>query len=331
MTAVTDPAPYFSVIVPAGRGSDAAATVRAVLALPGGSREVLVVGAEDPQVDGAHFIAISDPNPAVRRNEAARLARGSVLAFIDDDAVPGADWLERAAALFASADLLAVGGADPGPPDAPLSQRISDMLLAAPLIGSGVAAHERRERGFAVRRPHHIALVNLFVRRQAFENVGGLDTAIGYIGEDSALVERLIRRGRVLFDPRLVVYHRRRSFPAPFLSQRFRYRRKLGRMLAAGSRPWTPSIVALLIAPVLLGAAFVASPVAGSILLAIYALLTLAAGGLVATLPFPMWPLFPFFFLVHHATYWSGVVSGLVQGLASRRQPAAVPNRENGL
>lgn len=332
MTGLPDPAPFFSVIIPAGRGVDASETIRAVLAMPGASREVIVAGSDDPAIDAVRFLEIDDANPARRRNEAAREARGVVLAFIDDDAVPREDWLTRAAELFARTDLVAAGGVDPGAPDAPLGERISDTLLAAPLIGSGVAAHERRRRPFPVRRAHDVALVNLFVRRSDFWSVGGLDESIGYIGEDSALVERLIARGPVRFDPALVVHHRRRRFPVPFLRQRFRYRRKLGMMLASGSRRLSPAILALLAAPLILAAAFVLSPTAGNILLTLYALLTIAAGGVVSALPFPIWPLFPLLFLAHHAIYWLGLVVGIIERLVLRRPVPGSPaaSGENG-
>ena len=69
---------------------------------------------------------------------------------------------------------------------------ISDTLLATRWIGSGVIAHESRAGVFAIEHPSDIALVNLFVRRDAFD---GFDEVIGYIGEDTALVERVMTRG----------------------------------------------------------------------------------------------------------------------------------------
>src|SRR5204863_9956387 len=86
---------------------------------------------------------------------------------------------------------------------------------------------------FAVRAASDIALVNLFVRREAFT---GFDESIGYIGEDTALLESLMRRGRVLYSDSVRVFHRRRAFPGPYLRQRWRYRVKTGELLVRGSK-----------------------------------------------------------------------------------------------
>ena len=41
------------------------------------------------------IIQVETRNPAIKRNVGASLARGSVLAFIDDDALAPDDWLEK--------------------------------------------------------------------------------------------------------------------------------------------------------------------------------------------------------------------------------------------
>ena len=97
------------------------------------------------------------------------MASGEVLAFIDDDAVADRHWLANAVTyLDAHPEVLVLGGPDPAPDDSSIAELISDTLLATPWIGSGVAAHENRRGTFAVRHPSDIALVNLFVRREAF-------------------------------------------------------------------------------------------------------------------------------------------------------------------
>ena len=51
------------------------------------------------------------PGLAGARNTGARAARGSVVAFIDDDAVPDHDWLELLAQPYSDQSVVAVGGA----------------------------------------------------------------------------------------------------------------------------------------------------------------------------------------------------------------------------
>jgi glycosyltransferase involved in cell wall biosynthesis len=132
------------------------------------SFEVLVASALAPApLSGAPFsltwIAVEDRNPALRRNRAARQARGSILAFVDDDAEAEPGWL--AAGVAALERCAIAGGPDLLRDGAPWSERLSDLLLATPWIGSGVPAHERAPRGGPVAAAHDVTLCNLFARR----------------------------------------------------------------------------------------------------------------------------------------------------------------------
>ena len=86
---------------------------------------------EAPAADGFPFpvrwAEAGERNPGYRRNRAAREARGSILAFVDDDASAEPGWLAAGAAAIGSAEI--VGGPDPGPADAPYAERISNLLL----------------------------------------------------------------------------------------------------------------------------------------------------------------------------------------------------------
>lgn len=224
---------------------------------------------------------------------------GEVLAFLDDDAIADPRWLATACAyLDAHPDVLAVGGPDPAPPGSPVNELISDTLLAAKYIGSGVAAHENRRGVFDLTRASDVALVNLFVRRDAFT---GFDEGIGYIGEDTALLAGLMQRGRVVYHEDVRVFHRRRAFPGPYLRQRWRYRVKTGRLQRQRK---DPRVTAFVVAGAigLLFAPLFAIP---------YALLTLVLGVRATRLPMPYWPLIPFYFAMHHLTYWAGIVTGI--------------------
>lgn len=269
--------------------------------------ELIVVSAEPLALAGrARVRNVIEPNrnPATRRNRAASVAEGELLAFLDDDASADRQWLATAAAfLDQRPDVLAVGGPDPAPPDSPVEELISETLLATRWIGSGVACHENRRGVFDVRRPSDIALVNLIVRRSAFT---GFDESIGYIGEDTGLLEELMRRGRVVYHEGVRVFHRRRAFPGPYLRQRWRYRLKTGQLLASGSRAYrdNPKIWSFLAAGAV---AIVFAP-----LVAIpYAIVTLILGASTRRLPARWWPVLPFAFAAHHLVYWVGIVTGM--------------------
>ena len=268
--------------------------------------EVIVVSAEPlswPSETRVRNVVEPNRNPATRRNRAVSAATGEILAFIDDDARADRDWLSTAVAyLDAHPDVLALGGPDPAPDDSTPAELLSDTLLATPLIGSGIAAHENRRGIFDIRSASDVALVNLFVRRSAFT---GFDEAIGYIAEDTRLLEELMARGRVVYHDGVRVVHRRRAFPGPYLWQRWRYRVKTGALLVRGSKAHrgNPKIWAFLVA----GA--IAIPLAPLAIIP-YALATFVLGASVTRLPMRMWPMIPVAFAAHHATYWLGIVWG---------------------
>ncbi|MEO8380697.1 MAG: glycosyltransferase [Acidobacteriota bacterium] len=265
--------------------------------------ELIVVSATPLSLEaGTRLRNVVEPdrNPATRRNRAASVAEGEFLAFLDDDALADPHWLATACSyLQAHPDVLAIGGPDPAPPDSPPAELLADTLLATPWIGSGVAAHENRRGIFDLRRASDVALVNLIVRRGAFT---GFDESIGYIGEDTALLEQLMKRGRVVYHEGVRVFHRRRAFPGPYLRQRWRYRVKTGRTQRTRRDPRVSAFllagaIGILLAPL------VALP---------YALVTLILGARVTRLPLRWWPLIPFAFAMHHFTYWLGIVMGMV-------------------
>ena len=271
--------------------------------------ELIVISAEPlqrlPDDNRLRNVVQRDRNPATRRNRAVSATSGEILAFIDDDARAHPRWLATAVSwLDAHPEVLALGGPDPAPADSTESELISDTLLATPWIGSGVAAHESRGGIFPVRRASDIALVNLFVRRSAFT---GFDQAIGYIGEDTRLLEELMERGQVFYHHQVIVYHRRRAFPGPYLRQRWRYRVKTGRMMRAGSRSHrtSPRILLFLAAGTV---ALILAPLAAFP----YAAVTLLLGARTTRLRPRRWPILPFAFALHHLTYYFGILWGLV-------------------
>ena len=267
--------------------------------------ELIVVSAvplELPGRAGVRNVVEANRNPATRRNRAVSVAAGEVLAFIDDDATADPRWLATACAwLDANPDVLAVGGPDPAPDGSPVAELISDTLLATRWIGSGVAAHENRRGVFDIERASDIALVNLFVRRSAFT---AFDEAIGYIGEDTALLEELRAKGRVVYHDGVRVFHRRRAFPGPYLRQRWRYRVKTGQLQRVRRDPKVNAFLAAGLFGIVF-APFVAIP---------YALLTFVLGVRATRLPMRYWPIIPVAFAMHHLTYWLGIVTGLTSG-----------------
>jgi len=264
--------------------------------------ELIVISAAPLSVGleaGITNVVEPNRNPATRRNRAVSESRGEILAFIDDDAIADSAWLATACGyLDRFPAVSALGGPDPAPPDSSAAELISETLLAAPVIGSGIACHENRPGTFPIRRPSDIALVNLFVRRAAFR---GFDESVGYIGEDTALIAGLMREGQVVYHSGVRVWHRRRAFPGPYVRQRFRYRVKTGQRGIRDRRIWAflaAGTVTILLPPLWL----------------VYLLITFVIGARTTRLPARWWPLLPFAFAIHHLTYYSGILWGLAGG-----------------
>ncbi|HEY3054406.1 MAG TPA: glycosyltransferase [Thermoanaerobaculia bacterium] len=300
-----------SVIMPVERlGGDAERAIESILNQEAPFPfELIVISAEPlgPAGDSrVRNVVENNRNPATRRNRAASAARGEILAFIDDDARAAPGWLATAAAHFDThRDVLAIGGPDPAPDDSQPEELLADTLLATHWIGSGVVAHENRRGVFDIRSASDIALVNLFVRRSVFS---GFDESIGYIGEDTALIDELMRRGRVVYHDGVRVFHRRRAFPGPYLRQRWRYRVKTGEMLIQGTRMNRSKVGGFLFAGTfcILLAPLVAIP---------YAVATLLLSSRATRLPMSRRWIIPFAFAAHHLTYYFGILWGIVRGL----------------
>ena len=300
--------------------------------------EVLVASAVEPAPRSGkpftlQWVGVRDRNPALRRNRAARLARGGILAFLDDDAEAEPGWLAAGARALEGCEV--AGGLDLLRDGAPFAERISDLLLATPGIGSGIPAHERRPRAGAVRSPHDLALCNLFSRRETFDAVGGFDETLGYVSEDTDFVRRAIASGaRVELHPEIRVRHRRRAFPAAYLAQRWRYRVKTGRLLI--ERPGLHArgrIAAFLIGGFLLTAAaaiFGSSLVPPALLL--YAAATWAFSFTIWRRDPILFPAIPFAFALHHATYFAALLAGIAGGGAAilrAPRPRPAPTRSD--
>lgn len=193
--------------------------------------------------------------PAQKRNLGARAAQGEVLAFIDDDAYPRADWLANAAARLAGPDAIdALGGPGLTPPDDPPCAQLSGLVLASPLVSGNF-----RCRYFIqgpLRRVEDFPSCNLFVRKSAFEAIGGFRENY-WPGEDTLLCADLQTSGHTLwYDPRLVVYHHRRPLFGPHLRQVGRYalhRGHFARRFGLNSRRLSYHLPSLFLLGLLLG------------------------------------------------------------------------------
>jgi glycosyltransferase involved in cell wall biosynthesis len=217
-----------SVIIPArNEARTIARLVRAVLdqASVGWAVEVLLVddgSADDTaavaRAAGARVLELGSRegggNPAVARNRGALAATGDPLIFLDADCLPAPGWLGRLLAGHeAGADV--VGGALDLPPDLSPTARCDYYC-------GWYHVHSRRPAGEVPNHPPG----NLSVRRAGFARTQGFteQQPIAYAHEELAWQAEIRRSGgRILFDPRAIVYHYNRPGFRNLLRRNYRW------------------------------------------------------------------------------------------------------------
>ncbi|MBU1692332.1 MAG: glycosyltransferase [Verrucomicrobia bacterium] len=173
------------------------------------SYEILIVS-ESPETEtfeNARILTSGRASPARARNIGAREARGEILVFIDDDAYPAPDWLEKALRDFQDETVGAVGGPSLVPPGATFFQHVSNKVFELSSTRTGRRYSRRKDKVEIDVWP----TCNFFVREKVFEAVGGFSDKY-WGGEDTTFCYDLIKAGfRMLYDPDLLVYHHPRK------------------------------------------------------------------------------------------------------------------------
>jgi GT2 family glycosyltransferase len=142
------------------------------------------------------------------RNTGGEAAHGEVLVFLDDDAVPEPDWLDRQMRWYPDPDIVAVGGAAHPAWEGGVrpSWLPSDFDWVVGCSYDGQPTEPTPVR--------NVWACNMSVRRAAFVEVGGFRDAIGGVRsgvtrgcEETELCIRLGESGTVFYDPESSVRH----------------------------------------------------------------------------------------------------------------------------
>ena len=172
--------------------------------------------------------------PAQKRDIGAQNAKGKIIAFIDDDAYPDKNWLENAMRLFKKGNFLALCGPGILPANTNLWEKIFDNVLIS-FVGSGKYAYRFTplKKRFVIDFPS----MNFFIYKDVFDRIGGFNSDY-WPGEDSKLCNEIMmkEKGRIYYDPRVLVYHHRRSEPFGYLRQHGQYGFHRGAFFAHGDR-----------------------------------------------------------------------------------------------
>lgn len=214
----------------------------------------------DEQIPGVTLLASwPDTAPGRKRDLAASVATGQILAFLDDDAYPGENWLSSALPHFDRDDVAAVGGPGVTPPSNGRRQRASGWILAS-ILGSG--GYTYRFLPKQSREVDDFPSMNLLVRRADYEAAGGFGSQY-WPGEDTELCRKLVNElgKRIVYEPAAIVYHHRRAVFKGHLRQQARYglhRGHFARRFAGNSRRIAYSVPSLFTIGVVAGPIVVA-------------------------------------------------------------------------
>ncbi len=175
--------------------------------------------------DRIRIIPSGETGPAEKRDMSMQHASGDIFAFIDDDAWPRRDWLKNAVKILEDEEVGAVGGPAVTAPNDPLLLQASGKTLES-FMCSGKYTY-RYIPGEA-REDDDIPSVNLIVKREVFEQIGGFDSNF-YPGEDTKLCMDIVNIGKkLLYDPEVLVYHHRRKMFKGHLKQITNYAKHRG-------------------------------------------------------------------------------------------------------
>jgi GT2 family glycosyltransferase len=176
------------------------------------------------RANGALVIETDHCGLSAARNAGVAQASGEIVAFLDDDAYPDADWLRYLAASLREDDYAGVGGPNIPPEDDGL---IADCVAGAP----GGPIHVL----ISDREAEHVPGCNMAFRKAALKEIGGFDERFRVAGDDVDVCWRLQKAGKALgFSAGAVVMHRRRDSIRRYLKQQYGY----GKAEALLERKW---------------------------------------------------------------------------------------------
>jgi glycosyltransferase involved in cell wall biosynthesis len=200
------------------RWDELLAAVRSVQGQSLAAREIIVVIDNNPallvRVREALPDVIAEENSAGRgagqaRNRAVGLASGSIIAFLDDDAVATPEWIERAMTAFEDPRVIGVGGTIE-----PIWEAGRPRWMAEEFYWTLGCTYP----GLPTERApiRNLIAANMFVRRKAFLELGGFRAGFGKTGTRSGTEETdlCIRANQRwpdsvwLHDPAVAVRHR---------------------------------------------------------------------------------------------------------------------------
>jgi glycosyltransferase involved in cell wall biosynthesis len=149
---------------------------------------------------------------SVARNTGARVARGDILAYLDDDAVASPGWLQVLYFAYQDNSQLAIAG---GKVTLLWPQGIQQPRWLSPGLAGNLGAYDLGDSIIKIEQPGLTPRgLNYSIRRSFLEEIGGFDPQLGRVGknllsnEELQMTEFALQRGwQVVYLPKALVAH----------------------------------------------------------------------------------------------------------------------------
>jgi GT2 family glycosyltransferase len=198
---------------------------------PGGQAAATTAAHELPVP--VRVVREEQPGASHARNRGIAEATGGVIAFLDDDVVPEADWLRRLVAPLLEGECRGLGGRVELDPSTPLPGWFNGDWMAGYLAELDLGPVERD-----LTTDEWVLTANAAFLTEALHRLGGFDPTLGPVGtlplvnDDVDLCRRFMARvGPIRYVPGAVVVH---ELPRARLRRRYILRR----MYAQGRSDW---------------------------------------------------------------------------------------------
>ena len=205
--------PTITVIVPVAPGGDISKVVESIMQL-------------QYPLEKIEIVVVEGKNPSYQRNEAAKVADGEILYFLDNDSMADKRLFRYVVAVFEEEeDVSVVGGPALTPPSNTRLQKCFGYVLAS-IFG----AHIAREKFVPIglirdATEKELILCNMAMVKKPFEESGGFNPLL-FPNEENEFLNKLnSRKIRMMYHPLAVVFKSQRENFRLFAKQLFNYGR----------------------------------------------------------------------------------------------------------